>query len=280
MNTFFLITNTYGGISMSDENKKTSNDDLLQSLPSYEKVANNLKKYFKTATTFEGLSNYITTSNNIIELFKEMELKAELKFSETVSLSYMKSLCNKMVGYDRKEEINNSWESFRDNALKLALLRFKSNKSKWTIKDNKLKVQHNKVVPMLSSEGKEVPNSDTSLIDAKVKHILEDFSRHFVDQSKKASGGNKTVSTTSEDLINVEKYLKGIEKKPLENIYSIKESDIETIKKIFSLSYKILVQYNHYKGCTDEDDNFIHNKDYVNKVVNDLMTNEKLKQSA
>ena len=54
----------------------------------------------------------------------------------------MKSLCNKMVGYDRKEEINNSWESFRDNALKLALLRFRSNKSKWTVKDNKLKVQH------------------------------------------------------------------------------------------------------------------------------------------
>ena len=60
---------------MSDENKKTSNDDLLQSLPSYEKVANNLKSYFKKATSFEGLSNYITTSNNIIELFKEMELK-------------------------------------------------------------------------------------------------------------------------------------------------------------------------------------------------------------
>ena len=37
---------------------------------------------------------------------------------------------------------------------------------------------------MLSSEGKEIPNSDTSLIDAKVKHILEDFSRHFVDQRK------------------------------------------------------------------------------------------------
>jgi len=275
---------------MSDENKKPSNDDLLQSLPSYDKVANNLKNYFKKASSFEGLSNYITTSNNIIELFKEMELKAEINFGETVSLSYMKSLCNKMVGYDRKDEINNSWESFRDNALKLALLRFKSNKSKWTIKDNKLKVQHNKVVPMLSSEGKEIPNSDTSLIDAKVKHILEDFSRHFVDQSKKASGGNKTVATTSEDLINVEKYLKAIEKKPLENIYSIKESDIETIKNIFSLSYKILVQYNHYKGCTDEDDNFIHNKDYVNKVMNDLMTdlksiklnfsNEKLKQSA
>ena len=35
----------------------------MQSLPSYEKVANNLKKYFKPATTFEGLSNYITTSS-------------------------------------------------------------------------------------------------------------------------------------------------------------------------------------------------------------------------
>ena len=56
------------------------------------------------------------------------------------------------------------------------------------------------------------------------------------------------------------------------------------------LRVHLLVQYNHYKGCTDEDDNFIHNKDYVNKVVNDLMTdlksikldfsNEKLKQSA
>lgn len=272
------------------EDKKTTNEDLLQSLPSYEKVANNLKKYFKTASSFEGLSNYITTSNNIIELFKEMELKAELKFSETVSLSYMKSLCNKMVGYDRKEEINNSWESFRDNALKLALLRFKSNKSKWTIKDNKLKVQHNKVVPMLVSEGEEVPNPNTTLIDAKVKHILEDFSRHFVDQSKKSSGGNKTINATSEDLIKVEKYLKDIDKKSLENIYSIKDSDMETIKKIFSLSYKILVQYNHYKGCTDEDDNFIHNKDYINKVMNELTTdlrsvkidfsNEKLKQSA
>ena len=272
------------------EDKKTTNEDLLQSLPSYEKVANNLKKYFKTASSFEGLSNYITTSNNIIELFKEMELKAELKFSETVSLSYMKSLCNKMVGYDRKEEINNSWESFRDNALKLALLRFKSNKSKWTIKDNKLKVQHNKVVPMLVSEGEEVPNPNTTLIDAKVKHILEDFSRHFVDQSKKSSGGNKTINATSEDLIKVEKYLKDIDKKSLENIYSIKDSDMETIKKIFSLSYKILVQYNHYKGCTDEYANFIHNKDYINKVMNELTTdlrsvkidfsNEKLKQSA
>jgi hypothetical protein len=119
---------------------------------------------------------------------------------------------------------------------------------------------------------------------------LEDFSRHFVDQSKKSSGGNKTITATSEDLIKVEKYLKDIDKKSLENIYSIKDSDIETIKKIFSLSYKILVQYNHYKGCTDEDDNFIHNKDYINKVMNELTTdlkrvkidfsNEKLKQSA
>ena len=173
------------------EDKKTTNEDLLQSLPSYDKVATNLKRFFKTASSFEGLSNYITTSNNIIELFKEMELK---------------------------DEINNSWESFRDNALKLALLRFKSNKSKWTIKDNKLKVQHNKVVPMLVSEGEEVPNPNTTLIDAKVKHILEDFSRHFVDQSKKSSGGNKTINATSEDLIKVEKYLKDIDKKSLENI--------------------------------------------------------------
>ena len=82
---------------MSDENKKPSNEDLLQSLPSYDKVASNLKRFFKTATTFEGLSNYITTSNNIIELFKEMELKAEINFGETVSLSYMKSFMIKNI---------------------------------------------------------------------------------------------------------------------------------------------------------------------------------------
>ena len=106
----------------------------------------------------------------------------------------------------------------------------------------------------------------------------------------------KDIEINQEKFLINNNYITINEKKLLfiniqgKNLKRSTELQDSNIKSLSNFIYKVFNQIKIIDSLKDEDDNFIHNKDYVNKVVNDLMTdlkgikldfsNEKLKQSA
>ena len=251
------------------ENKANDKLSLIEKLKSYNNVQREFLSLYKQASNLSKLDNYIKCSENLVKLFKEMKTASGYEISEYVELRALKKLANQMVDYDRAKEVNNSWESVRDTSIKLALLMYLKNESGWVVQDNTLKAVNNKLTPDTVINGKEVKNPDTSLVNAKVKDILSDYSSKFATTViTTGSGGVKKKSFTLSALLDqAKKELSSIDRMDYKDLYSkLSEADISLMRSIAKLSHMIIVKYDTYEGCTSDDDNFTFSSDYLSKM--------------
>lgn len=253
----------------TNENKTNDKLSLIEKLKSYNNVQREFLSLYKQASNLSKLDNYIKCSENLVKLFKEMKASSGYEISEYVELKALKKLANQMVDYDRAKEINNSWESVRDTSIKLALLMHLKNESGWVVDDNTLKAVNNKLTPKTTINGNEVDNPDKSLVKAKVKDILSDYSSKFATTViTTGSGGVKKKSISLSALLDkTKKELSSIDRMDYKDIYSkLSDADISLMRSIAKLSHMIIVKYDTYEGCTTDDDKFSYSSDYLSKM--------------
>ena len=253
----------------TNENKTNDKLSLIEKLKSYNNVQREFLSLYKQASNLSKLDNYIKCSENLVKLFKEMKATSGYEISEYVELKALKKLANQMVDYDRAKEINNSWESVRDTSIKLALLMHLKNESGWVVDDNTLKAVNNKLTPKTTINGNEVDNPDKSLVKAKVKDILSDYSSKFATTViTTGSGGVKKKSISLIALLDKSKQeLSKIDRMDYKDIYSkLSDADISLMRSIAKLSHMIIVKYDTYEGCTTDDDKFSYSSDYLSKM--------------